>query len=227
MLRLSPLLLILIFFVSACGNQQPKQAEQQNQVDSLTTETKKETKNILFFGTSLTAGYGLDDPSLAYPALIQNKIDSLKLPYHVVNGGLSGETSAGGLGRIDWILKQPVDIFVLELGANDGLRGLSVVETTANLQAIIDKVKAKYPNAKLVMEGMQMPPNMGQKYTADFKNLFSSLAVKNEMLFVPFLLEGVGGVAKLNQNDGIHPNEQGAEILAQNVWVILKPALQQ
>ena len=227
MLRLSPLLLILIFFVSACGNQQPKQAEQQNQVDSLTTETKKETKNILFFGTSLTAGYGLDDPSLAYPALIQNKIDSLKLPYHVVNGGLSGETSAGGLGRIDWILKQPVDIFVLELGANDGLRGLSVVETTANLQAIIDKVKAKYPNAKLVMEGMQMPPNMGQKYTAEFKNLFSSLAVKNEMLFVPFLLEGVGGVAKLNQNDGIHPNEQGAEILAQNVWVILKPALQQ
>jgi acyl-CoA thioesterase-1 len=227
MLRISPLLLVLIFFVSACGNQQPKQAEQQNQVDSLTTETKKETKNILFFGTSLTAGYGLDDPSQAYPALIQNKIDSLKLPYHVVNGGLSGETSAGGLGRIDWILKQPVDIFVLELGANDGLRGLSVVETTANLQAIIDKVKAKYPNAKLVMEGMQMPPNMGQKYTAEFKNLFSSLAVKNEMLFVPFLLEGVGGVAKLNQNDGIHPNEQGAEILAQNVWVILKPALQQ
>jgi len=227
MLRLSPLLLILIFFVSACGNQQPKQAEQQNQVDSLTTETKKETKNILFFGTSLTAGYGLDDPSQAYPALIQNKIDSLKLPYHVVNGGLSGETSAGGLGRIDWILKQPVDIFVLELGANDGLRGLSVVETTTNLQAIIDKVKAKYPNAKLVMEGMQMPPNMGQKYTAEFKNLFSSLAVKNEMLFVPFLLEGVGGVAKLNQNDGIHPNEQGAKILAQNVWVILKPILQQ
>jgi acyl-CoA thioesterase-1 len=227
MLRLSPLLLILIFFVSACGNQQPKQAEQQNQVDSLTTETKKETKNILFFGTSLTAGYGLDDPSLAYPALIQNKIDSLKLPYHVVNGGLSGETSAGGLGRIDWILKQPVDIFVLELGANDGLRGLSVVETTANLQAIIDKVKAKYPNAKLVMEGMQMPPNMGQKYTAEFKNLFSSLAVKNEMLFVPFLLEGVGGVAKLNQNDGIHPNEQGAKILVQNVWVILKPILKQ
>jgi len=227
MLRLSPLLLVLIFFVSACGNQQPKQAEQQNQVDSLTTETKKETKNILFFGTSLTAGYGLDDPSQAYPALIQNKIDSLKLPYHVVNGGLSGETSAGGLGRIDWILKQPVDIFVLELGANDGLRGLSVVETTTNLQAIIDKVKAKYPNAKLVMEGMQMPPNMGQKYTAEFKNLFSSLAVKNEMLFVPFLLEGVGGVAKLNQNDGIHPNEQGAKILAQNVWVILKPILQQ
>lgn len=227
MLRLSPLLLVLIFFVSACGNQQPKQAEQQNQVDSLTTETKKETKNILFFGTSLTAGYGLDDPSQAYPALIQNKIDSLKLPYHVVNGGLSGETSAGGLGRIDWILKQPVDIFVLELGANDGLRGLSVVETTANLQAIIDKVKAKYPNAKLVMEGMQMPPNMGQKYTAEFKNLFSSLAVKNEMLFVPFLLEGVGGVAKLNQNDGIHPNEQGAKILAQNVWVILKPILKQ
>jgi acyl-CoA thioesterase-1 len=223
MLRLSPLLLILIFFVSACGNQQPKQAEQQNQVDSLTTETK----NILFFGTSLTAGYGIDDPSQAYPALIQNKIDSLKLPYHVVNGGLSGETSAGGLGRIDWILKQPVDIFVLELGANDGLRGLSVVETTANLQAIIDKVKAKYPNAKLVMEGMQMPPNMGQKYTAEFKNLFSSLAVKNEMLFVPFLLEGVGGVAKLNQNDGIHPNEQGAKILAQNVWVILKPILKQ
>ena len=225
MSRISPLLLIVIFFAISCGNQQSKEAENQNQTDSLSKETKQVAKNILFFGTSLTAGYGLDNPSDSYPALIQNKIDSLKLPYQVINGGLSGETSAGGLGRIDWLLKQPVDIFVLELGANDGLRGLSVSETTANLQAIIDKVKAKYPDAKLVMEGMQMPPNMGQKYTSEFKNLFGALATKNEMLFVPFLLDGVGSVPSLNQNDGIHPNEEGAKILADNVWVVLKPAL--
>ncbi|MBU0696512.1 MAG: arylesterase, partial [Bacteroidetes bacterium] len=106
-----------------------------------------------------------------------------------------------------------------------GLRGISVKETTSNLQAIIDKVKAKYPDAKLVMEGMQMPPNMGDKYTSDFRELFYDLAKKNNMLFVPFLLDGVGGVPKLNQNDGIHPNKEGAKVLAENVWKVLKPTL--
>jgi acyl-CoA thioesterase-1 len=208
----------------ACGNNN-KQATEPHQTDSLSKQPHTAQQNILFFGTSLTAGYGLDDPSQAYPALIQNKIDSLNLSYHVINGGSSGETSAGGLSRINWILKQPVSIFILELGANDGLRGISVNETIANLQAIIDKVKAKYPEAKLVMEGMQMPPNMGEKYTSDFKKIFSILAKKNDMLYVPFLLEGVGGVPKLNQNDGIHPNKEGAKILAENVWKILKPSL--
>ena len=164
----------------------------------------------------------MDDPSQAFPGVIQNKIDSAKLPYKVVNAGVSGETSAGGKGRIAWILKQKVDIFVLELGANDGLRGIPTMETTENLQAIIDSVKAKYPNAKLVMLGMQVPPNMGVTYASDFKVLFPQLAAKNKMSFVPFLLKGVGGVPSLNQRDGIHPTAEGAKIVAQNVWEVLK-----
>jgi acyl-CoA thioesterase-1 len=183
------------------------------------------TKNILVFGDSLTAGYGLDDPAESYPSVLQTKIDSAKLPYTIINGGLSGETSAGGKNRIDWLLKQPVDVFVLELGANDGLRGIPVAETTQNLQTIIDRVKAKYPEAKLVMLGMQVPPNMGATYANDFKNMFPQLAAKNHMTLVPFLLQGVGGVRELNQKDGIHPTAAGAKILAANVWEILKGIL--
>lgn len=220
--------ILLLVILSSCGNDQQKKEGKLNARPAaaapVSTETKPEVRNILFFGTSLTAGYGLD-PEQAYPAIIQKKIDSLNLPYKVINGGLSGETSAAGKSRIDWMLKQPVGIFVLELGANDGLRGLAVPETSANLQAVIDKVKAKYPNVKLVMAGMQMPPNMGAKYTADFKAVFSNLAQKNNMAYVPFLLEGVGGVASLNQEDGIHPTAEGQKILAENVWVRLKPLL--
>ena len=183
------------------------------------------TKTILFFGDSLTAGYGLDDPSEAFPGVVQNKIDSAKLPYKVVNAGLSGETSAGGKGRVAWILKQKVDVFVLELGANDGLRGLPITETIQNLQAIIDSVKTKYPKAKLVMLGMQVPPNMGNIYADNFKALFPALAAKNNMALVPFLLKGVGGVPSLNQHDGIHPTTQGAKIVGNNVWQVLKGIL--
>lgn len=217
--------------LSACGGNQDKDKTagtitnaKPSEAAPTVTDTKAKVQNILFFGTSLTAGYGLD-PAEAYPALIQKKIDSLDLPYKVINGGLSGETSAAGKSRIDWLLKQPIAVFVLELGANDGLRGLSVTETSTNLQAVIDKVKAKYPNVKMVMAGMQMPPNMGTKYTADFKAVFSNLAQKNQMVFVPFLLEGVGGVAKLNQEDGIHPTAEGQQILAENVWKKLKAEL--
>lgn len=216
--------------LSACGNSQNSDKTaaiakaKPAEAAPMATDINGKIQNILFFGTSLTAGYGLD-PAEAYPALIQKKIDSLDLPYKVINGGLSGETSAAGKSRIDWLLKQPIAVFVLELGANDGLRGLSVTETSANLQAVIDKVKAKYPNVKMVMAGMQMPPNMGEKYTADFKAVFSNLAQKNQMVFVPFLLEGVGGVARLNQEDGIHPTAEGQQILAENVWKKLKAEL--
>ncbi|TKC00153.1 arylesterase [Pedobacter cryophilus] len=217
--------LFLMVLIAACTNQtSPKNEEKQAEAKSNETASVATKKNILFFGTSLTAGYGLD-PTEAYPALIQQKIDSLKLPYKVINGGLSGETSAAGKSRIDWLLKQPVSIFVLELGANDGLRGIAIEETTANLQAIIDKVKEKYPDAKLVMEGMQLPPNMGEKYATDFKAMFKKLANKNKMVYVDFLLEGVGGVPKLNQNDGIHPTAEGHQILAKNVWVVLENEL--
>lgn len=186
----------------------------------------KPTKTVLFFGDSLTAGYGLDDPaSDSYPSVVQEKIKHANLPYTVVNAGNSGETSAGGLGRIDWVLKQKVNVFILELGANDGLRGIPVSETTKNLQAIISKVKAKYPDAKLVITGMQLPPSMGVAYANDFKNIFPKLASKNNMTLIPFLLDKVGGIAKLNQADGIHPTKEGAKIVADNVWTVLKGVL--
>jgi len=181
-------------------------------------------KNIVFFGNSLTAGYGVEE-SEAFPALIQIKIDSLKLPYKVINAGVSGETSAGGKTRIDWVLKQPVDVFVLELGANDGLRGISLSETSKNLQAIIDEVKKKYPTAKVVLAGMEIPPNMGKRYTDDFRVLYRLLAEKNQTLLIPFLLKGVGGEPELNQPDGIHPNVKGHRIVADNVWGVLKDVL--
>jgi acyl-CoA thioesterase-1 len=222
----STLMLCGLLTFTACESSSYK-----NSPDSVankpTIQNKEQpTKIVLFFGDSLTAGYGLEDPaSDAYPSVIQKKIEAQHLPYTVVNAGNSGETSAGGLGRIDWVLKQKVDIFVLELGANDGLRGVPVSETTSNLQSIIDKVKAKYPNAKLVLTGMQIPPSMGAKYAADFKSIFPALADKNNMVLVPFLLNKVGGVAKLNQADGIHPTEEGAKIVADNVWTVLKNVL--
>ncbi|WP_423148430.1 arylesterase [Rubrolithibacter danxiaensis] len=186
---------------------------------------KTEIKNILFFGNSLTAGYGLDDPSEAFPAVIQQKIDSLNLPYKAINAGLSGETTAGGKNRIDWLLKQKVDVFVLELGANDGLRGIPVTETANNLQSIVDKVKAKYPEAQLVMLGMEVPPNMGGTYASQFRVIFRKIAEKNNMAFVPFLLEGVAGNVDLNLRDGIHPTGKGYKIVANNVWEVLQPLL--
>ncbi|RLJ79626.1 acyl-CoA thioesterase-1 [Pedobacter alluvionis] len=219
-------LFVLSLVLLSCGNKESKSNNDKtlDSADQKTAVAATKQKNILFFGTSLTAGYGLD-PTEAYPALIQNRIDSLQLPYKVINGGLSGETSAGGKGRIDWLLKQRVDIFVLELGANDGLRGLPVSQTVKNLQAIIDRVKAKYPDAKMVLAGMQVPPNMGAKYASDFKNMFPDLAKKNQMALIPFLLDKVGGVPELNQADGIHPTADGDKILAENVWVVLKGLL--
>lgn len=220
--RLMPAI-VLLAMLGACGN--TKNDNQKTETDTLAVADKNNsTKNILFFGTSLTAGLGLD-PSEAYPALIQNRIDSLKLPYKVINAGLSGETSAAGKSRIDWLLKQKVDVFVLELGANDGLRGIAVAETTKNLQSIIDRVKNKYPDVKMVLAGMQVPPNMGSTYANDFKEMFPKLAEKNNMVLVPFLLDKVGGVPSLNQPDGIHPTAEGDKILAENVWVKLKGVL--
>jgi len=211
----------------SCGNNNQKEiANNQAATPANQKETNRAAgrKNILFFGTSLTAGMGVD-PEQAFPALVQHKIDSVKAPYKVINAGLSGETSADGKSRVDWLLRQPVDIFVLELGANDGLRGMPVQETLANLQAIIDKVKKKYPNVKFVLAGMQMPPSMGEKYTVPFRELFSGLAKKNKMAFIPFLLKGVGGVPRLIQQDGLHPTPEGHKILADNVWAVLQPEL--
>jgi len=185
-----------------------------------------ELKTILFFGDSLTAGLGLEDPSTqAFPALIQKKLDAAGLPWRAVNAGLSGETSAGGLRRVDWILRQHVEVFVLELGGNDGLRGLPPETTRANLQTIIDRVRTKYPAAKIVLAGIAAPPNMGADFTRAFAAIFPELAEKNDVSLIPFLLEGVGGRPELNQPDGIHPNVQGHAIVAETVWKVLKPLL--
>ena len=216
-------ILFLLGVFSACGNGENKKAESES-ADSLNVQNLPEKKIILIFGNSLTAGLGVE-PDEAFPALIGNKIDSLNLPYDVINAGLSGETTAAGKERISWILKQKVDVFVLELGANDGLRGIPITETRKNLQSIIDQVKAKYPDAKQVMTGMEVPPNMGSKYASEFRAIFRELAKKNNMALVPFLLDKVGGVPELNQNDGIHPTPEGHKILAENVWMVLKDLL--
>ncbi|UEG51580.1 arylesterase [Mucilaginibacter daejeonensis] len=225
--KINAFLLGATILLSACNNAGDQNAEQRDTTTSAAqASNSKPVKTVLIFGDSLTAGYGLDDPATeAYPSVLQDKIKAAKLPYKVINAGNSGETTAGGLGRIDWVLRQKVDIFVLELGANDGLRGVPVSETAANLQKIIDRVKAKYPDAKLVMAGMQVPPSMGADYANDFKAVFPTLATKNNMVLVPFLLDHVGGVAKLNQADGIHPTKKGAKIVAENVWRVLKGIL--
>jgi acyl-CoA thioesterase-1 len=206
----------------------PRQETSQSAVDTSTAKPSngQKKKRILFFGDSLTAGYGLEDPSDAFPGRIRRIIDSLGLPWEVVASGLSGETSAGGAARIDWVASRgKVDILVLELGANDGLRGVSPKETQKNLQSIIDQIRQRYPDVRLVMAGMQSPPNMGKMFTDSFQSVFPAIARENDMELVPFLLEGVAGDPTLNQADGIHPTQEGHRLVAENVWKLLGPML--
>lgn len=221
--------LAAVLALYSCGDIAKTERMEEGQASAGTPEaaTKKtETKTILFFGNSLTAGYGLE-PDQAFPALIQERIDSLNLPYKVINAGVSGETTAGGKGRIDWLLKQPVDVFVLELGANDGLRGIKTEETYSNLKAIIEKVRSKNPEVEILLAGMQIPPSMGQKYTQDFREVYTRLAEEEQVELIPFLLEGVAGNRDLNQGDGIHPTVEGQKILADNVWAILEQVIRE
>jgi acyl-CoA thioesterase I len=183
------------------------------------------TRNVLFLGTSLTAGFGVGEEN-AYPAVIQEKVDSAGLPFHVINAGLSGETSAGGLSRLDWSLQQPIDVLVLELGANDGLRGQSVDALRANLDSIVARTLARYPDAGIVIAGMQAPPNLGSRYTTRFAATYTEVARRYHASLVPFLLQDVGGIRELNQSDGIHPTVEGHRILAANVWRVLGPVLE-
>ncbi len=219
----------MIFFSAlllACTGNEKKNVGSGDALASDTSQTSfRETntsrKYILFFGNSLTAGYGLDEDQ-SFPSLIQARIDSLKLPYQVINGGLSGETSAGGLGRIDWVLRQQIDIFVLELGANDVLRGLDLKATETNLGAILDAVLKKYPDIPIIIAGMEAPPNMGAEYTSAFRNIFSTLAKDYKARLIPFLLKDVGGIPELNLPDRMHPNVEGQKIVMENVWVVLR-----
>lgn len=211
--------------ILSCGSDKSK--KEKTPVETpIETEINKEenntTKTILIFGDSLTAGYGLDDVNEAFPAIIQTKIDSLSLDYTVINSGVSGETTAGGKSRINWVLNQKIDVFILELGANDGLRGVPLTETRENLQAIIDAVHKKNAATKIIVAGMQLPPNMGQDYISEFKTIFPELAKKNNLDLIPFLLKDVGGIPSLNQADGIHPTIEGHKILAKNVWAVLE-----
>lgn len=183
-------------------------------------------RTLVFFGDSLTAGYGLDDPATqAYPALVQEKIAAAGLPWRVVNAGLSGETTSGGARRIDWILRQPVDVFVLALGGNDGLRGIEPGISRAGLERIMERVREKNPAARLVVAGMMMPPMLGADYTREFSALYPELAKKYSATLIPFLLAGVGGDPALNQDDQIHPTARGHAVVAETVWRALQPLL--
>jgi acyl-CoA thioesterase-1 len=183
-------------------------------------------QNILFFGDSLTAGYGLRNAATeSFPALIGQKIDAEKLDYKIVNAGLSGDTSAGGLRRIDYWLSQPVSVFVLELGINDIIRGITPVTTLKNLQAITDKVKAKYPQVKIAVMGMQIPAFIHSPVAASFSEVYRTLASSNQLSLVPFFLDGVAGKPHLNLPDHLHPNAEGYRVIADNVWSAIKRLL--
>lgn len=214
------------FLVMSCAGNDAKKIEKQENKESINIETQSEKsqKIILFFGNSLTAGMGLEVEE-AFPALIQKKLDSALLSYNVINAGLSGETTASGKNRLSWLLKQKVDVFVLELGANDGLRGIPLDETKKNLQNMIDEVKKHNPEVIIVLAGMQIPPNMGIDYTKGFQAIFPDLASENDLALIPFLLKNVAGRSDLNQQDGIHPTAEGQKILANNVWEILEESL--
>lgn len=183
-------------------------------------------KTILFFGDSLTAGYGLPTAQ-AYPALIQQKLKEEGYDaYTVINAGISGDTTASGLHRVDRWLSAPVAVFVLALGANDGLRGIPARETYQNLQQLIDKVKHKRPEATIILSGMEIPDIVPGRYAAEFRKLFRELAIRNNIAFVPFLLEGVAGMRHLNLPDGVHPNAEGQKLLFRHTWAVLENLLQ-
>ena len=179
---------------------------------------------IVFLGTSITAGLGLD-PEQAYPAIIQKKLDSAGLQYQVINAGNSGESSAGALNRIDWILQQSPAVLLIETGANDGLRGQTPESVRDNIQAIIDRTRQRSPGTRIILAGMRALPNLGREYVRRFVAIYPELAERNQIQLVPFILEGVGGVDSLNQADGIHPTPRGQEIVADNVWQVLEPVL--
>lgn len=189
-----------------------------------TALAEKKIKNILFFGDSITAGYGIQADQ-AYPALVQKKIDSLGLNFRVINAGLSGDTTAAGEQRLRWSLRQKADVLVLALGGNDGLRGIPVETTQTYLQRMIDYAKKKQPGIIIVLAGIKMPPNYGADYAEQFSAIYPALAKKNKIPLIPFLLEGVGGIEKMNLPDRIHPTAAGHVLIAETVWKTLRPVL--
>jgi acyl-CoA thioesterase-1 len=214
----------LCLLLIGCGGKTKEKEQDAEAVGTEEATAESNGKKILFFGDSLTAGYGLDVTD-AFPAIIQEKLDSLGMDYQVVNAGLSGETTASGRNRMAWVLDDDISVVVLELGANDGLRGIPLEETRKNLQAMVDMIQEKLPQATIVLAGMQIPPNMGPEYTSGFRDIFPELAQKEDLTLIPFLLEGVAGIPELNQGDGIHPTQKGQQLVAENVWEILVEVL--
>ena len=214
------LLFLILFTVGGA-----KSSEFLDQILVQGADTDPAPVTIVIFGDSITAGYGLDQ-EVAFPALIQQKADSLQVPVEVVNAGLSGETSAGGRARVGWILKRPIDIFVLELGGNDALRGVSPEATYENLRSIVEQVQQNSPETLILLTGMEAPPNMGLDYTSKFRSIYPRIAEDTGVALMPFILEEVGGIPELNQADGIHPTEKGHAIIAENLWPYLKPLIQ-
>jgi acyl-CoA thioesterase I len=189
------------------------------------TQPDSDDKVVLMLGDSITAGYGLEEEQ-AFPALIQDKIDSLGWNFTIVNAGLSGETSAGGLRRVEWLLRQPADVLLIELGGNDGLRGISPEATKENLVGIIRTARRVDPDIEIILAGMQIPPNLGLDYANRFREIYPEIAAEEDVLLIPFVLEGVGGIRELNQPDGIHPTAGGHRIVANVVWATLRPLLE-
>ncbi len=220
------LVIALIFTVYSCTAPENQEVKESKSADSKTErDTGTAKKVILFFGNSLTAGFGLEG-SQAFTTLIQERLDSMNMNYEVINAGVSGETTASGTNRVKWVIeKQPVDIFVLELGANDGLRGVPVTETRKNLEFIIDQVRELYPDVKIILAGMMVPPSMGTEYANAFRVMYPEVAKKKNTLLIPFILENVAGIDTLNLPDGIHPNVTGEKIVAENIWVVLKETM--
>ena len=186
---------------------------------------RDDARRVVFLGTSLTAGLGVS-PAQAYPALIQAKLDSAGLPFVAVNGGISGETSAGALRRIDWLLNQPFDALVVETGANDMLRGVDPGQVEQNIRSILDQVRADCPEVPIVIAGMRAAPNLGPRYVREFEAIYPRLADEYNLELIPFLLDGVAAMPDLNQNDGIHPTPEGQQIVAATVWEHLQPVLE-
>ncbi|MEX2153258.1 MAG: arylesterase [Gemmatimonadaceae bacterium] len=231
----------LLLIVLGCGGGKPTNRDsaiaQGSVPEAGSTALAPSTKNpapgpkyapgsiIVFAGTSLTAGYGLD-PDSAYPQIIQRKLDSAGLKFDVVNAGVSGETSSGLLRRLRWLLREPFEVFVIETGANDGLRGIPVETMASNIQQIIEGVRTARPRAQIMLIQMEAPPNLGTDYTRRFREVFPELAKRNGVILLPFLLENVAGLRHLNQGDGMHPNDEGERIVAENVWKALRPLLQ-
>ncbi|MBW3628399.1 MAG: arylesterase [Gemmatimonadetes bacterium] len=198
-------------------------------IDTVTEEPGiplADRKVVVFLGTSLTAGLGLLAED-AYPAVIQEKIDSAGLPFHVVNAGVSGETSAAARRRIDWLLRQKFDVLVIETGANDMLRGTDVATTRANIEAIVERVREEKPDARIVLAGMLAAPNLGREYVTRFRAMYPEMAAEYDLPLIPFVLQDVAGVRSMNQGDGMHPNVQGAQKVAENVWPVLEPVLRE